>query len=200
MSTHYLLSLDTDEIVDVSIPVTTPPRTVLNGQYVIRVPDEIPVKNPTSRADLLDKKYAGILSSVGMFTSMDWDDMLDPTGIDLAESSQVVTGYRGANAIRSLGSLQTQVAFRNLSGQACIVYEAYTYEYTHGPDGIRRVYVEELSDTSVGITLNLDGQSPITGIVSGVPFSIPTPSNWYSITFTSTVTRPVYLGSWAFLY
>ncbi len=51
MSTHVLVGLFDDQINGVLTTSGTPPMSTITGNYVIRVPDDIPVRNPTSVAE-----------------------------------------------------------------------------------------------------------------------------------------------------
>ena len=109
MSTHYLVSLFDDQINGVLAATGAPPMSTVTGNYVIRVPDDVPVKNPTNVADLLNKKYTGILGTHGLFTQIAYDDMLDSLGVNLGASDGITTGDKGVVGIYPTNGAWTPV-------------------------------------------------------------------------------------------
>ena len=60
MSTLYLVNLFNDQINDVMY--SSGDELPITGSYVLRVPDDVVVRNPTDSADILTQKYASILA------------------------------------------------------------------------------------------------------------------------------------------
>lgn len=212
MSTFYLLSVFNDQINDVVSPPSSPGSTVVTGNYVVRVADDVVVKNPVSVSDLVTQKYASILSSHGLFTQIIFDDMLDATEINAANSSGVVLGVKGMNSVFDAGVLETSPLSITWGGggagpaQAIMTYEVFQYtdsDLTAGP--YSRTYTEVTPGTSpFTVQISFNGGSTFQACSDKNLLNITIPSQGTSLilrfTHTGTPRGRYFLGSWAIVF
>jgi hypothetical protein len=218
VSTHYLVSMFNDEINDVVVATGSPPTTSAVGNYIVRVPDDVKVQNPTSVANLLTQKYAGILGSYGLFTQITYDDFQDATGIDFAGSAGVISGKRssvglypthgGVNSI--LKSTNNGIVWGGPGAgppQAILTYEVY--EYVDVDDKtlpFQRSYRELTPDTDLSAEVSFNGGATWISALDKVLINVPSLARGTQLTvrFTRTtdidVRARVHIGSWAVVY
>lgn len=219
MSSHYLVDLFDDTLNGVATPQQAPLETFVTGSYVIRVEDDTIVRNPVDLADLLTKKYAGLLGTQGLFTQITYDSLLDASNIDVAVSTGIFTGLKGHIGLYPVDSVNPTPVLRTdphgitWTGpgagppQAMVLYELFTYVDSDPLDGpYQRVYRELPADVDVGVELSFDGGSTFLAVEHGSMANIPTPSRgtqlvlrFTRLTDVTSVAR-VFLGSWAVLY
>lgn len=212
MSTHYLISLFDDTINDVVNPDPTTGESPITGNYVIRVPDEIVVKNPTSVANLLSQKYASKLANHGLFSTIHFDDMLDAADLNAGASSGVCLGTKGCNSLFPGGVMLSTVSNFIWGGpgagpsQAIITWEVFRYT---DADPISGAYTRKYREVSTTL-------APIQAEVSfngGANFIVASDNNLITITapqqgpnlvvrFTHLATDQLryWIGSWAVLF
>lgn len=213
--TNYLVSLFNDEINDVVVPSATTPVV---GNYVVVVPDDIRVQNPTSVANLLTQKYAGILGSYGLFTQITYDDFQDATGIDYANSAGVVTGvksnvslYPSHNGVDSvLQSTPNGITWGGPGAgpsQAVLVYEVFDYVDVDDKSApYTRSYRQLTPDVELDAEVSFNNGATWVAASNRVMLNIPllARGNQLVVRFTRTsdidVRGRLYVGSWAVVY
>jgi hypothetical protein len=211
MSTHYLVSLFDDTIVDVVSP-QGPPETRLSGQYVVRVPDEITVREPDDLDDLLTKKYTSLLGSFGLFTQIEFDDMLDATGVDPSTSSNVQLGVRGNVALLPGGVLRSTVSPLSWGGpgsgpsQALLTWEVFTYADLDPSTAVyQRRYLEiPTGGGDVTARVSFNGGTTFASTSDKALLSIGGSAQGSSLvvefTHAGAADERLFLGSWAVLF
>jgi hypothetical protein len=218
MSTHYLISHFNDEINDVVNTTSSPPQTLCTGNYVVRVPDDISVQNPTSLSDLLNKKYTAVLGSSGFFTQVIYDDMLEDTGVDTVSSTGVFLGQNGSLGLYPKHGSQTpilQTTPYNITWggpgagpvQAIFSYELFEFVDTDPMTSVyTRSYKEVPTDVDVTAQISFNGGANYFSASDKVLLTIPSISTGAQVIvrFTRTtdvnVRGRVYLGSWSVLF
>lgn len=220
MSTLYLIDLFSDTINDVLTSRGVTP-TRITGNYVVRVDDDIPVRDPVDLADLLNQKYQGILGTHGLFTDIAYDDMLDAAGVNLTLSRGVCTGDKGSVGLYPTDDFTTAtppVLQTNPHGfiwsgsgagpvQAIVTYELFTY-VDDDPAGepFQRSFQELPPDTDVEVEVSFDGGATFFSTMNRALVSIPITSRGTQVVLRFTRTTPVssasrvFIGSWAVLY
>jgi hypothetical protein len=218
VSTHYLVSLFNDEINDV-VGVSGPtPQTLAIGNYVIRVPDDVAVRNPTDVNDLLTQKYNGILGASGLFTQVASDDMLDGFNVDLANSTGVFTGLKGAVGLYPQHNAHTPVLQTTAQGitwggggsgppQAVLTYELFEYVDVDDKSApYQRYYKEVVPDLDVSAEISFNGGTTFIPTSDKAFIVVPggDAGTQVVVRFTRTsdvdVRGRVFLGSWAVLF
>jgi hypothetical protein len=220
MSTHFLVNMFTDQINSVVTPPPCPPTSQVVGSYVVRVPDEVPVRNPTGLPDLITKKYAGILGTHGLFTQIVYDDMLDALGVDnTGPSTGVTLGDKGVvglyptNAAPQIPVLQTTPMGIVWGGpppgpsQALVTYELFEYVDTDNKGLVyARQYREVTPDIDVSCQVSFNNGATFISTTDKALVTIPLAGRGTQIVLkftrlTSIATRGrVLLGSWAVLF
>lgn len=220
MSTHFLVSQFDDQINGVVTGSGSPPQSTITGHYVVRVPDDVGVRNPTSLANLLSKKYAGILGTYGLFTQIAFDDMLDGAGVDNGTSVGVTVGDRGMVGIyptnvgyTSAPVLRTTPMAITWGGpgsgppQSLVTYELFEYLDTDNKLlPYERRYREVPPDADVQLQVSFDGGANFITTTDKALVNIPLLSRGISVvlrfTRTSNVSSRgrVLFGSWAVLF
>lgn len=221
MSSHYLVSQFDNAINGVVTASGSPPSSTVTGNYVIRVADDVSVKNPTNLADLLTKKYAGILGSHGLFTQIVYDDMLDGLGVDAAASTGVSMGDNGTVGLYPTSTgiaphvplLQTSPMAISWGGpgvgpsQALLTYELFEFVDTNDKAlPYVRQYREVAPDADVSAQVSFNGGVSFISATDKALISIALALRGTSVVvrFTRTsnisVRGRVLLGSWAVLF
>jgi len=218
MSIHYLVSMFNDEINDVVTASGSPPTSPVTGNYIIRVPDDVSVQNPTSLANLLTKKYTGILGSYGLFTQITYDDFQDGTGIDYANSSGVLSGARSTVGLYPTHGGVDSVLQSTPNGivwggpgagpsQAILTYEVYEYvDVDDKTQPFTRSYRELTVDTDTTAEVSFNNGGTWMPVQDKVLLNIPVLSRGIQLVVRFTrvtdvdVRGKVMLGSWAVLY
>lgn len=218
MSTHYLISPFNGEINDVVVTPLVATDTLITGNYVVRVPDDVPVSNPTNLADLLTKKYAGTLGVHGLFTQIAYDDMLDGTGVSTGPSAGVTAGDGGSVSIYPVNGAFTPV-FQSTAlpitwggggsgpSQVMVTYELFEFVDTDDKTAAyQRVYREVTPDSDVTLAISFDNGANFITTVDKAITNIPLVAQGTQVVFRLTRTSNisvrgrVYLGSWAVLF
>jgi len=218
MSTHYLVSLFDNQINGVIVPSAAPPMSTTTGNYVVRVPDDVPVKNPTNLADLLTKKYAGILGTHGLFTQIAYDDMLDSLGTNFVLSRGITAGDKGVIGIYPTNAgwipLYQSTPLGVVWGgappgppQALVTYELFEYVDTDDKNlTYVRKYREVPVDVDVLVEVSFNGGATFVPTTDKALVSIPLAARGVSIVLRFTRTTSiasrgrVLIGSWAVLF
>lgn len=223
MSKHYLLDIHTTDPAHGRLKELCIPNggsTYIDGSYVVRVPDDVTISDTVSNAtDLLAEKYAGILANSGLFTHIVYDDMLDPNGVNLANSVGIAVGMRNVCSIfpssfwgtpgYPTSTLQmNMVSLGATTPTQCTVYwEVFTYgswDVSHLPPfhAYRRYYYEE-AESAIGCEVSFNNGVSWNSVTYGELFNIPVgdQGTQFIIRFVQGGTQArYYLGSWAVLY
>jgi len=218
MSTHYLVSHFTNEISDVVASLGNPPQTKITGNYVVRVPDDVSVQNPTNLADLLTKKYAGILGGYGLFTQVIFDDMLDGTGVNTGASTGVTIGKNGSVGLYPKHGSQTPIFQTTPYGitwggmgsgppQALITYELFEYvDADIKGEPYQRFYREIPADVDINVEISFNNGGVYMPVTDKSLLTIPTPNQGIQVILKFTRTTDIdekgriLVGSWAVLF
>lgn len=210
MSAHYLVDLfaspfSTAAILDVHSPPSGQSR--LQGALVIRVPDTVPVVNPTNLSDLLTKKYQGVLASFAGFPNVAYDDLLDVSGLDLsATGTKGSFGDRGTVILADGGIVETVLVPLGGSDitQCVVTWENYTVTNADPATGILgRTYAEVAPGPGVmTCQVSVDGGTTFQAALDGAVLNIPLLAQGTDLVlrWTNTSGGRVGLGSWAFVY
>jgi hypothetical protein len=219
VSTHYLIDLFNDDINDVVTPQTFPPSTLITGNYVVRVADDVAVRNPSSLLDLIDKKYQAILGTHGLFTQITYDNLFDATNVNLASSRGIFTGLKGhvglypADMTNPVPVLQMDPYGITWGGpgvgpsQALVTYEVFTYvDEDPANAAFQRHYQELPPDVDVSVEISFDGGATFLPVQDKALVSVPISSRgtqlllrFTRLSHVDSVAR-VLIGSWAVLY
>lgn len=214
MSTHYLVSHFNDDINDVVTPTSVPASTLLTGNYIVRVPDDVPVQNPTDVSDLITKKYAGILGTYGLFTTIAFDDMLDGTGVDFTNSTGVTAGENGTVGIYPKNTVHIpvlQTTTETITGpaptQTLLTYELFEVVDSDDKDTpYQRTYQEVTPDVDVLAQISFNNGVDFVSTLDKAVINIPGAAQGTDLVLrftrqTDIGTRGrVFLGSWAVLF
>ena len=116
MSTLYRLDrfaspLTTARILDVGAG----PQINAVGSFVIKVPDNVPIQKPTDYADLLTQRSLGYLLTFSSFPRVMFDDLLDASAVDMANSTGIMLGNPGEAVLFPGGILQSQTVSLGLA-------------------------------------------------------------------------------------
>jgi len=221
MSTQYLVSLFDDAINGV-VSASGAALTPVTGNYVVRVPDDVAVRNPTNLSDLLTKKYTGILGSHGLFTQIVFDDMLDATGVNTGLTTGVTLGDKGTVGLyhTNLAAAHTPVLQTTPQAiiwggpppgppQGLVTYELFTYVDTDDKDEVFvRTYKELVPDLDVSVEVSFNGGVTFVATTDKSLVSLTLPDQGTSIVLRFTrltahgtgVPDRVLIGSWAVLF
>ena len=213
MSQHYAIDLFGNPVSNARIISVDEPanlQTLLNGSFIIRVPDGVQVENPANVTDLLNQKYQSLLADNQSLTYVTYDDLLDATHVD-PTSGPGIFGQRGTISLAPGGtfsSILNSGAGTTLSGsapsQALVTWEIFTITTTDPSAAqLKRTYTELASSPDYltcqvsfngGATFNptTDGTIlNIVGVDQGTAFIVQ---------FTNVTAQRIYLGSWAVVY
>lgn len=213
MSTHYLVDLFTNPMGDapiIDVLVTQTGASQAQAGHIIRVSDDVSVQNPGNLADLLTKKYAGLLGAYPGFAYVTYDDLLDDTGIDLAAvpavSRHSTQGTRGSISLGPSSILQTTAnALSAIPSQAYVLFELYRWSYID-PSGqiLLRTY-EEVDHNPVDIIAEVSFNNGLHwyAVTDGVLLNIPALGQGAQFMIrwiTAPATPKTWVGSWAVVY
>lgn len=227
MSTHYLIDTHktpwadpTNDTRILDVVQTTDGRSRMNGGMVVRVPDEISVRNPDGifkpTTGLIAQKYASMLANHAVYTDIVYDPFLDTSGINIG-ASRGSFGERGNIKMRYSTTsfdelIQTQIVTLPFApSEGVLTYELYDVLYEgNATQGLTRTYKEvPIFEGNLVPSLSFDG---------GANFQVWTPEVNYPVisppgSGTQLVVRwshggtgsyPVpanrYIGGWAFIF
>jgi hypothetical protein len=210
MSTLYLVSLFTDQVSDVIYSDGVPKR--VTGNYVIRVPDDVIVKNPTSISNLLTQKYASILANNGLFGQVIYDDMLDTVDINSVQSSGVTLGTKGMNSIYDGGTLTTDVFPFTWGGpgsgpsQSIMTYEVFQYIDSDGKTTPYERSYQEVApgDAPISVQVSFNGGANWMSVTDKNLINVSLSNQGANLVVrfihTGTPSGRYFIGSWAVLF
>lgn len=209
MSSYYLIDLHTNPFANsriLDVVETTSGSALMSGGCVVRVPDYVGVKDPTSLADLLAKKATGILAYYAGFSYITYDDLTDTTGIDLGSATiQGIFGQRGSVSLPAMtGRFESKKSV--LSGaapsQAFVTWEAYTVTVDDPADGLTTRTYTEVPSSSLSCEVSFDDGANYYAATDGNIVNVPMMGQGtdFRIRFDNTSSDRVYVGSWAVIY
>jgi hypothetical protein len=213
MSTHYLIDPFGDSSSPdflLGAPIVDTVYTLIGesectGSLVVRVDDSIflrPSPDPIiNLGTLLAAKYAGIIAAYPGFQHVLYDQCLDATGVNTANSSHVMISSGVTNhCVLPGGHLETQATSldNDVVPQFVLLYEIYAYASDEQSGRYKRLY-QEISSTQVSVNFS---NGPITNVVSGQVVNVPEDKQGSEITviFDNVDLPRYYVGSWAILY
>jgi hypothetical protein len=213
MSSHYLIDLFSAPVTNARILDMQEPKndqSLLNGCFIIRVPDNVQVQNPSSVTDLLNQKYQGLLASNAGFQHITFDDLLDATHVD-PTSGPGSFGQRSLIAIEPGGVFSSVInggAGSPLTGpapsQAMMTWELFTVSDTDPAAGLfQRTYVEVASSPAFAtcqVSFN-GGTSYVATTDSTITVIAPADQGTaFIIQLTNVTSSRLFIGSWAVIY
>jgi len=212
MSTFYLVDphvpvIANARIVDTILTRTPTAEFRCDGLLPIKVPEGVKIDNPSSLSDLLTQKYAGILAQFPGFSNVLFDDLLDPSGVQLVAPPSRLrkSGSRGTIG----GTFRTAVSAAVATvTQAILVYEHYTWRYVDSRDGrLERYYIEQPeADFTAGLRVKAGSTFQTTTSGSLVTFLLADQGTAVQAEFLASNPsayvddRLVHTGSWAVIY
>jgi hypothetical protein len=213
---HYLVDLH--DVLRLPVPPYTSAKindaiaatsgiTTINGNFVVRVPGDVSVRNPVDLNDLLQQKYAGLLAAYAGFTEVIWDDLLDSTHTNTtAPNVEGRFGERGVIAINP-GKIFQSTLISPIPGaapsQAVVTWETFEYIDTDPADGrFVRAYGGTWADLVSTCSVSFNGGVSFYGVTDGGVVNIPLLSQGtdFIIRITNTTSHVIHLGSWAVVY
>jgi hypothetical protein len=211
MGVHYLVDLygnpvSTAKVIDVRTPSNG--QSLLNGTFLVRVPDGVQVQKPTDLTDLLTKKYAGLLSFYAGFTRIAFDDLLDATSIDTvaATTAGALLGERSSIALLPAGAFQTVTIPLTPGTPTVAVVTWETFQVTDSDsktDRFQRTYAE-VSSTPMNVTcsVSFNGGATFNSTLDGAILNIPLSGQGTSfvLRLTNASANRLGIGSWAVIY
>jgi hypothetical protein len=179
-------------------------QTLLNGTFVIRVPDGVQVDNPTDYVDLLTQKYQGLLAAYPDFLHITYDDLLD-TSYVASTSGPGIFGERGIISVAPGGTFtSTAVSLSDTPTQALVTWEVFSLTDVDPSAGLLQRTYTELASTpdlfTATVSFNGGTTSNATTDSAVVNINSPDRGNAFVIRLTNVSAQRLYLGSWAVLY
>jgi hypothetical protein len=207
MSALYLIDRHGSPVTSANIlDVQDSTMPVLSGRFVVKVPDGIPIVQPTDLGDLLTKKAQGYLLFYAGFTRVTYDDLLDTTHVDAASSKGLITGERSTLVLQPGGILQSTVVplTGSAPSQAFITWDTYNYVET---DSATTLYVRQYNElpstpSNVTCSASFDGGVNFNATTDGAVLNVPVPQQGtnFIIRLTNTSTSRLSIGSWTVVY
>jgi len=206
MSALYLIDRHGSPVTSASIlDVQESTMPVLSGRFVVKVPDGVPIVQPTNLGDLLTKKAQGFLLFYAGFTRVTYDDLLDTTHVNTGASAGLVTGERSTLVLQPGGLLQSTVVPLTGSAptQALITWDTFNYVETDSASTLYVRQYNELSSTPSNVTcsVSFDGVN-FNATTDSAVLNIPVPQQGtnFIIRLTNTSTSRLSIGSWTVVY
>lgn len=206
MSAHYLIDLFANPVSGARvIDVRNPPnlQSVINGSFIIRVPNGVQVVRPAGVTDLITQKYQGLLAANAGFTHITFDDLLDAT--HLSGGTGTVFGQRGTIALLPSGttsSVSTPLA--STPTQAFLTWEVFSVSDTDPyNDRFQRTYTEQPAiPSNIAVQVSFNNGSTYNAVNDSAVLNIPLASQGsnFIIQFTNASTGRLFIGSWAVVY
>ena len=217
MSTHYLIDAFTSPvasapIIDVDAPENN--QTLLNGAFVVRVPANTALidpssgnpSTPTNCGDLLTKKHTGILQFYAGFQNIVYDDLLDSSGINLSGPNAFGSfGGRGTIALNPGGTLTSNmVTLVSTPAIVVLLWEVFTFSDSDPETGRYTRNYSELPTTSAYATAQVSTNNggaytaATNGAATGI--ALANQGNQFIVQITNTSGAKLGIGSWALCY
>jgi hypothetical protein len=207
---HYLVDVHSNPLSGARVlDVTDPPdgRSLMNGGSIIFVPNYVSVQDPTGVADLITKKYQGLLAYYAGFGNIVYDDLLDTLGVDFGNPGLKGSfGDRGAITLPRTGFFSSlPVALGSPPAQAIITWDSYTTtcDTATTTDRTLRHYKEASSGPSNWTCqVSFDGGLHYYPTTDGAVLNIPVVGRGTSFVLhlTNISGDKLGLGSWALIY
>lgn len=209
MGLHYLFDyFDTDLSLSKIDDVIMATDGVSNctGNFVVRVPFDIPVKNPEDLEDLITKKFQGFLLHYPGFTRIAYDDLLDVDHVNISDPDVMgVFGNRNVVGIEPGAKFVSEtITLVGLpADRAFIMWEAFDYP-DDNPRGEKytRIYRELDTDLTCTCEVSFDNGTHFNPIKNRRVLSILLSEQGtdFIIKITNATTQRIYIGSWAVVY
>lgn len=209
MGTLYLIDAHNPVLADSEINDTIPLEAgnsqLINGSFVVNVPFGTPVDgNPTDLTDLITKKFTGLLAYYPGFTYVDYEDCLDATGWDVANSDGFTLGERMTTSIYDTGTLRSNlVALTGAApSEAIITWEVFELTMANPKDGLLTREYQELDAAEFSVDVSFTNGTNWINVTDGVLLSIPPVGQGtnFLIRITTAISGRRWLASWAVLY
>jgi hypothetical protein len=183
-------------------------QPVLNGRFVVKVPDSVPIQSPANLGDLLTKKAAGYLVAYAGYTRCTSDPLLDATNVDLTNSSGGQFGSRSNVVMQNGGVFQSlPVALTGgAPSQAIVTWDTF---YTNQVDlkatasGYSRLYGELASNSGFfTCQVSFDGGAHFVSTTDSATVGITHTGTSFIIQLTDVNAgpNPISIGSWSVIY
>lgn len=216
-SVHYLVDLYDTPLNDPNPPYlsakindvisATSGTSEMSGNFVVRVPGDVSMKNPRNLRELLIQKYSGLLAAYAGFTEIVWDDMLDPGHVDTTHLNfRGRVGDRSSIALNPGRQLRT-VPITPIPGvapsQAVVTWEVFDCLDYNPKDGrLVRTYAGRYADAVSTCEVSFDGGVSFYAVADGGAVNIPPASQGTNLVLQilNTSANPIHLGSWAVIY
>lgn len=216
MSAHYLVDVFGNPLFPLSVPILdsrepTAGQSLTNGAMVVRVPDYVQVIRPADLNDLLTQKYGGLLAFYAGFGNIAYDDLIDPTHIDLTTSTRVRAGKRNTVCVAYDGYLQSMPYALPWAGPgvgptvAIITWELFDQPSTDPATGLYQRSYQEQTASRFLAEVSFDNGAHWNAVSDQGVFNIPVGHqgtdfiirfhNW-----SPTGGSEHWLGSWAVIY
>ena len=215
MTAHFLVDLFGNPM----FPLTNSPiidvresnnqQSLVNGCFLVRVPDFIQITRPTNLGNLLTQKYQGLLSFYAGFGNVAYDDFIDPAHVNMAyPNTKARVGQRNTIAVAPSGYLQSSLYTLPWSGAppgpvvAVVVWEAFDYVDSDPKTGRFMRNYRERPASGFTVQVSFDNGSNWNTVTSEGVFNISPAQQGvdFIIRFQNMTANDLYLGSWAVVY
>ena len=184
----------------------------LAGRFVVKVPDGIPISNPTVVGDastpgtLIYEKAAGYLLFYAGFTRVTTDDLLDASNIDSATSIGCLVGSRSAIVLEPGGFFQslpvTLTAPNAMS--AFITWDTFNYVEADSTSALYSRQYNELPSVPSNVVCNVsfNGGGTFNPAFDSAyqNINLPDQGSSFIIQLQNATTSRLSLGSWSVIY
>jgi len=209
MGLHYLINyfdqpIEHSRIADVIVAIDG--TSEINGHFVVRVPFDVPVKNPSDLEDLITKKYEGFMLQYVGFTRVAYDDLLNVDHINIAHPD-----VRGVFGQRCVIGIEPGAKFVSTTialvppepARAIMTWDAFDYPDTDPYDSKHmRIYRELDPDLVMTCEISFDNGAHYRPIKNRRAMDIIFGERGtnFIVQITNTTANRVYMGSWAVIY
>lgn len=214
MSTHYFVDAHTNPIADsqindVRVPDPNTGESLLNSNFVIRIPTGVAIDNPADLNELIANKYVGQLAFYTGFANIIFDDMLDAVDLNVSASNAVQLGERATNSVQPAGILESDpIALGGTPTQALVTWEVFAILDTDtggtavDPTArIDRTYQEQ-SGSALTVDVSFNNGGTFNTVNDGSLFLIAPidQGSQFIIRFTNPGSDKRWVGSWAVIF
>jgi len=214
MSTHYFIDAHTNpfadsQINDVRVPDPNTGESLLNSNFVVRIPTGVSIDNPADLNELLTNKYVGQLAFFTGFANIIFDDMLDAVDVNVSASIALQLGERATNAIQPAGILESDpIALGSTPSQALVTWEVFAIldtdtgaTATDPTTRIGRTYQEQ-SGSVLTVDVSFNNGGTFNTVNDGSLFLIAPidQGSQFIIRFTNGGSDKRWVGSWAVIF
>lgn len=203
---HNPVLLDSE--INDTIPVETGDTQNINGSFPVNVPFGVPIDGtPANITELLTQKFAGLLAFYPGYTYINYDEGIDLSGWDAANSTGVGLGSRGTTHIADGGLLRSNSV--SLSGsdptQAITTWEVYEvtgFSTENDKDGAKVRRYEEADPSDLLVTVSFNNGAGWTVATDGVQFNVAVSNRGTDciIRMSNSSGKRLWVGSWAVIY